>query len=150
MFSFSIFSMFKLLFHCKKVSEENNKNWVYYSFRGQLWSWSYGSCIYNYLCNQCLSPLRLWVWILLRQGVLNTTLYDKVCQWLVTGRWFSLGTPVSSTNKTDCYYITEIYWKWCYKLNTITLIPIPLGNTNLSLVVECCTHTCFWVSWGNC
>jgi len=21
------------------------------------WSWSYGSCIYNYLCNQCLSPL---------------------------------------------------------------------------------------------
>jgi len=21
------------------------------------WSWSYGSWIYNYLCNQCLSPL---------------------------------------------------------------------------------------------
>jgi hypothetical protein len=29
------------------------------------WSWSYGSWIYNYLCNQCLSPLRLWVRILL-------------------------------------------------------------------------------------
>ena len=28
------------------------------------WSWSYGSWIYNYLCNQCLSPLMLWVWIL--------------------------------------------------------------------------------------
>jgi hypothetical protein len=27
------------------------------------WSWSYGSCIYNYLCNRCLSPLKLWVWI---------------------------------------------------------------------------------------
>jgi hypothetical protein len=27
--------------------------------------WSYGSWIYNYLCNQCLSPLKLWVWILL-------------------------------------------------------------------------------------
>jgi hypothetical protein len=26
-------------------------------------SWSYGSWIYNYLCNQCLSPLKLWVWI---------------------------------------------------------------------------------------
>ena len=26
------------------------------------WSWSYGSWIYNYLCNQCrLSPLKLWV-----------------------------------------------------------------------------------------
>ena len=23
------------------------------------------------------------------------------CQWLVTGRWFCQGTPVSSTNKTD-------------------------------------------------
>jgi len=23
--------------------------------------WSYGSWIYNYLCNQCLSPLKLWV-----------------------------------------------------------------------------------------
>ena len=28
---------------------------------GCLWSWSYGSWIYNYLCNQCLSPLKLWV-----------------------------------------------------------------------------------------
>jgi hypothetical protein len=24
-------------------------------------SWSHGSWIYNYLCNQCLSPLTLWV-----------------------------------------------------------------------------------------
>ena len=30
-----------------------------------------------------------------RRGVLDTTLCDKVCQWLATGRWFSLGTPVS-------------------------------------------------------
>jgi hypothetical protein len=25
-------------------------------------SWSYGIWIYNYLCNHCLSPLKLWVW----------------------------------------------------------------------------------------
>jgi len=25
------------------------------------WSWSYGSWIYNYLCNRCLSQLKLWV-----------------------------------------------------------------------------------------
>ena len=25
------------------------------------WSWSYGSWMYNYLCNQCVSPLKLWV-----------------------------------------------------------------------------------------
>jgi len=33
-----------------------------------------GSWIYNYLCNQCLSPLTLWVLIQLRRGVLDTTL----------------------------------------------------------------------------
>jgi len=25
--------------------------------RGQSWSWSYGSWIYSYLCNQRISPL---------------------------------------------------------------------------------------------
>jgi len=29
-------------------------------------------------------------------GVLDTTLCDKDCQLLATGRWFSLDTPVSS------------------------------------------------------
>jgi hypothetical protein len=40
-------------------------------------SWSYGNWIYNYLCNQCLSPLTLWVRIAIRRGVLDTTLCDK-------------------------------------------------------------------------
>jgi hypothetical protein len=44
---------------------------------------------------------------------------DKVWQWLVTGRWLSLDTPVSSTNKTDRHDITEILLK--VALNTITL-----------------------------
>jgi len=60
---------------------------------------------YSYLCNQCISPLMLWVWIPIRQGVLDTTLCDKVCQWLVAG------TLVSSTNKTDCHDITEILFE---------------------------------------
>jgi len=29
----------------------------------------------------------------------DTTLCDRVCQSLMVGRWFSPGTPVSSTNK---------------------------------------------------
>ena len=29
--------------------------------RGPSWPWSEGSWIYNYLCNQCLSPLMFWV-----------------------------------------------------------------------------------------
>ena len=42
---------------------------------------------------------------------------DKVCQWLAAGQWFSPGTSVSSTNKTDCYDITDILLK--VVLNTI-------------------------------
>ena len=78
-------------------------------YKGPLWSWSYGSWIYNYLCNQCLSPLMLWVRISIRARC--TTLCDKVYQWLATGQWFSLGTSVSSTNKTDHHDITEILLK---------------------------------------
>ena len=74
------------------------------------WSWSYGSWIYNYLCNQCLSPLT-WVRIPLRWGVLDTTLCDKVCQWLVAVWWFSTDTLVSSTNETDHHDMTEILLK---------------------------------------
>ena len=55
------------------------------------------------------------------QGVLDTTLCVKVCLWLATGRWFSLGALVSSTNKTDCHDITEILLK--VALNTINLNP---------------------------
>ena len=77
------------------------------------------SCIYNYLCNQYLSTLTFWVWITIRQGILDTTLCDKLCQWLVEGWWFSQGIPVSSTNKTDRHDITEIFWKVAF--NTITL-----------------------------
>ena len=29
--------------------------------KGPSWPLSYGSWIYNYLCNQCLSPQKLWV-----------------------------------------------------------------------------------------
>ena len=32
---------------------------IYYQIWGQ--SWLYGCGIYNYLCNQCTSPLMLWV-----------------------------------------------------------------------------------------
>jgi hypothetical protein len=44
-------------------------------------------------------------------------LCDKAGQLLATGRWFSLGAPVSSTNKIDRHDITEILWK--VSLNTI-------------------------------
>ena len=70
-------------------------------WNGPSWPWSYGSWIYNYLCNQCLSPLMLWVRISIRARC--TTLCDKY--------------PVSSTNKTDRHDVTEILLK--VALNTI-------------------------------
>jgi hypothetical protein len=93
-------------------------------------SWSYSSWIYNYMCYQWLSPLTLWVGILLRQGVLDT-LGNKVWEWLATGRLFSQGTPVSSINKTDCHDITEILLKVALNtINQIILLLIQLSNFN--------------------
>ena len=99
-----------------------------------MWLWSYGTCswIYNYLCNQCLSPLMLWVRILIR--VRCTTLCDKVCQWLATGLWFSPGPPVSSTNKTDHHDITEILLK--VALNTITLTLIQWNVSKFTVFLK--------------
>jgi len=42
------------------------------------------------------------------QSVFDTTLYDKVCHSFATGRWFSPGTPVSFSNKTNRHDITDI------------------------------------------
>ena len=92
-------------------------SYIFISEKGLSWSWSYGSWIYNYRCNQWLSPLKLWVWITLRWSVL-----DKVCQWLAAGQWFSPGSPVSSTNRTDRHSdIAEILLN--VALNTINHQP---------------------------
>jgi len=41
----------------RRVSNTISTNWT----KGPSFSWSYGSWIYNYICNQCLSPLTLWI-----------------------------------------------------------------------------------------
>ena len=47
--------------------------------RGPSWSWLYGSWIYNYLYNQCQSPLKLWVRI---QLMARCTRYNIIWQSL--------------------------------------------------------------------
>ena len=76
-----------------------------------LWSLTFD---YEFRAYACLNGA------VVRRDVLDTTLCDKVCQWLATGQWFSLGTSVSSTNKTDSQNITEILLK--VALNTITIM----------------------------
>ena len=53
--------------------------------------------------------------------LLYTTLFDNGCQWLAAGVWFSQGTLVSSTNKTDRHDVTEILLKVAFK--TVTSDP---------------------------
>jgi hypothetical protein len=98
------------------------------------WLWLYVSWIYNYICNKCLSPLTVWVFIPLRRGVLYTTLYDKVCQCPAAGSWYSPGTPVSITNKTDRHDITEILLK--VALRTINKTNQPTSNSSPMTVMD--------------
>jgi hypothetical protein len=56
----------------------------------------------------------------------------------VTGQWFSLGTSVSSTNKTDCHDITEILLK-------VALIDFDYMTRILELNIffsDILSHTC--------
>ena len=62
------------------------------------------------------------IWYLSMILVLDTTLCDKVCQWLAAGWWFSPDTPVSSTNKTDHHDI----FNWNVVENGIKQKPPPL------------------------
>ena len=71
------------------------------------------------------------------RGALDTTLCDKVRQWLAAGRWFSVGTPVSSTDKTDRHDIAEILLK--VALNIINLTHLCL---DLAVCVKCCFNYC--------
>ena len=73
-----------------------------------------------------------------------TAASDKVYQLLAHGRWFSLGTPASSTTKTGHHDIAEILLKVAF--NTINQIK---SNQNLyfgqSLIV-----TALVVLWLAC
>jgi hypothetical protein len=55
-----------------------------------------------------------------------TTASDKVYQLLAHGRWFSPGTPASSTTKTGRHDIAEILLK--VALNTINQIKSKMQN----------------------
>ena len=99
---------------------------MYLCLSSPSWSWSYGSKIYNYLCYHhlcCEFEFHSW------RGVLDTTLCDRVCQWLVIGCCISPGTLVSSINKTDRHDIIEIILK--VVLNTIMLLIVMSIRTNI-------------------
>ena len=71
--------------------------------RGQSWSWSYGSWIYNYLCKSVSITTKVVSSNPTHGKVYSIQHYVIVCLWLSAGLWFSPGTLVSSTSKTDCH-----------------------------------------------
>ena len=78
--------------------------------------------IYNYLCNQCLSPLKLWVWIQFMPIMARCIRFNIMWSSLSVTCYRSL---VFSTNKTDRHNITETFLK--VALNTINLKPYGLS-----------------------
>ena len=47
-----------------------------------------------------------------RSGVIDTTLCDKVYQWLATGWWFSIGTLLPPPVKLTTTIQLKYCWKW--------------------------------------
>jgi hypothetical protein len=93
---------------------------------GSLWSGSYGSWIYNYLYNQCLSPIMLWV---------RTPFMARCTRYNIM--WLSLSVTcrrsvVFSTHKTDHHDITKLLLK--VVLNTINQTNIMLDSLSYSFI----------------
>jgi hypothetical protein len=63
--------------------------------------------------------------------VFDIALCDKVWQWLMTYLWFSLGTPVSFTNKNWPLCIAEILLKVALNTITLTLYKLNLSSDDL-------------------
>ena len=89
--------------------------------KGLSWSWSYGSWIYNYLCDQCLPPLKLWV---------RTPFKARCTRYNIM--WYSLSVTCGRSmvfsrysgffhQKTDHHKITEILLKVALITITLTL-----------------------------
>ena len=84
---------------------------------GPSWSWSYGSLILSLTVQSV--PITTEV---VSSNPVHGEVYSiqhyviKFCQWLVTDRRFSLGTMVSSSNKTDRHDITEVLLKVAFNI----------------------------------
>ena len=82
------------------------------------------------------------------RGVLDTILCDRICQWLATGRWFYLGTAVSSSNKTDRHDISEILLKVAVKYYTShTALLHQYTNTRIIHLVPTWSIEDPWIRW---
>jgi len=81
---------------------------------GPSWPWSYGSLIYNYLCNQCLSPLTMGVVMPLRPcNIVKKHKTMFIC--------FQRGNKFCIIIITHDRYYTDLYFFYLCILFTISL-----------------------------
>jgi hypothetical protein len=99
------------------------KSWFHHYSKS--WPWSYDSWSYDYLCNQCLSPLMLWVRISIRARC--TTLCDKVC------RWFSPGSILVLFNILKKCKIENLYF--CYNMIIVQIQRFSIHHMFVCLMV---------------
>jgi len=100
---------------------------IEYSSPWRVWSWSYCSWIYNYMCNQCLLPLQLWVLIPL---MVRSTRYNIMIKL------------VSDFQQVDGFlgysgFLHQLNWQSRYNWNTITLTLCHYNNCSTV------SQTCF-------
>jgi hypothetical protein len=81
-----------------------------------------------FLLNKCLYTVSFQVFVVIIVAI-GTGTFCAIVSILTGTLWFSLGTPVSSTNKTDRHDITEILLK--VALNTITITTLGQGPAGL-------------------
>ena len=87
------------------------------------------------------------LWVRISTRARCTTLCDKVCQWLATGRWISAGPTVSSTNKTDRHEILLKVALNTTKQTNNHLLRCKVNKVStISTISKCCLlHICLMV-----
>jgi hypothetical protein len=94
-------------------------------------------------CNQCLSPLMLWVLIPLRQGVLNTTLCDKMnCKLMLTYDTPALRQTGSTRNLTGQKTLPTIWvpiWSLCPNIRCLPSIVAEKNATKNGHIQNVCS-----------
>ena len=122
----NIFGVFRVKNH-----DFTPKNYIFSNFRGIR------------PCNQCLSPLMLWVLIPLRQGVLNTTLCDKMnCKLMLTYDTPALRQTGSTRNLTGQKTLPTIWvpiWSLCPNIRCLPSIVAEKNATKNGHIQNVCS-----------